>query len=540
LDKAIAFLNSRGSPAPLYANFFDIEGNLLPEEDTEQLGGDELNIIRKRREHSHLTVGMWAAAAMASGGAALAEGYSDELLKFYKPGTDFWGYAVDPSGGTEDTLHNEMYFDQFLAWFGASILGGVFTNVWEDLKDGVPAGPPEWKTRPYLNTYDVNASVEPLRVRGAFTRSVRWTATFTHDSTGKTATFSASSDTIDMLWYGLSESGVFMPQGFYTLTIDAPGLAFPHSESRLWLGKSYDLMRGNRLLVDDFADGDVIPYIGTVWTSFFDSHPGVGGTSAATVGVKKESDGSKWLHWDYTLGRDLGFDPYAGLDWSCRASDGSPMNLTGIDTLIIRAKVPSGTRGVSVQLVSDDFNFPGEYQYFSDSITLTTTSREFALPIAAFKQRADGSGKSFATTLQTVTSIRFQVQTASGTTGTLMVESMYFAGDVSRLYKAPPDYIEPTGPIGPPEVIKVSQKFGAGAKYSVKRGAGVIKITMPSNMSGANAMVVDVRGRVVRRMAVAQNGQLSVSTKGLAKGLYFIDVRKQGVGNLKLRVGNVK
>jgi hypothetical protein len=78
---------------------------------------------------------MWACAAIAVGDAELAQAFSDELLKFYDPGADYWGKSSDPNN--EDTLHNEMYFDQFLAWFGASMLSGIFTNLWDDLKDPI-------------------------------------------------------------------------------------------------------------------------------------------------------------------------------------------------------------------------------------------------------------------------------------------------------------------------------------------------------------------------------------------------------------------
>ena len=111
---------------------------------------------RHRFEHSHLTVGMWATAAFAAVGGKGAKSYSDELLKvcmyaydfllcgagltgkafdwvlsslfsvptqFYE-GKDYFGVAVDPTGFNEDIAHNEMYFDQFLAWFGASLIGG--------------------------------------------------------------------------------------------------------------------------------------------------------------------------------------------------------------------------------------------------------------------------------------------------------------------------------------------------------------------------------------------------------------------------------
>ena len=60
---------------------------------------------------------MWATAAMGAGGPQ-AEPFSDEL-KFYEGGD--WGKASDTT--FEDTLHNEMYFDQFLA--GASLISGV-------------------------------------------------------------------------------------------------------------------------------------------------------------------------------------------------------------------------------------------------------------------------------------------------------------------------------------------------------------------------------------------------------------------------------
>ncbi|MCL2206964.1 MAG: glycosyl hydrolase family 8 [Fibromonadales bacterium] len=152
LDNAMAFIESKGGPDAV--NFYEMNGNLLPENDVERLNNK--TITRSRREHSHLTAGMWAAAAIGTGNVELAEKYSAKLLEFYE-GSYYWGKATDPTGGRfigngntvdgafgvnanvpEDTLRNETYFDQFLAWFGASMLGGAFTNVWEDLKNGIP------------------------------------------------------------------------------------------------------------------------------------------------------------------------------------------------------------------------------------------------------------------------------------------------------------------------------------------------------------------------------------------------------------------
>jgi endo-1,4-beta-D-glucanase Y len=536
LDNAINFLKGKGGPGS--ANFFDMNGNLLPAGDTETLGLGKQNIVRTRREHSHLTVGMWAAAAMGSGGATLAESYSDELLKFYKSGTDYWGYASDPNGGTEDTLHNEMYFDQFLAWFGASVLGGVFANVWDDLKDGVPQGPPEWKKWPVLNTQNVDASKEPLKVSASFTNSTRWTATLTNDLNGNTVTFGAKSDTVSFTWYGLSETGSYMPQGFYTLTIGTPGLET--YSAKIWLGKPYasSLMRGKRLLVDDFADENLIPYIGNEWRSYLDAHDGAGSsTGQLSVG----SD--KWLSWRYTL--TGGGDPYAALEWNC---SNPTLNVKGIDSIIVIAKSGGSNIGVSVQLISPDFNFPSEYQYFEDSLKLTSAQQEFRLPISRFKQRMNGEGKDKNKTLERLTGIRFHIQSGGGSTGTIMMKEMYFTGDVSNFYTIsnPPDYKAPTGtipppptqtpptpePPEPPEAIRIAQH----SAYSIRKSSGMVYINLQPNMAGASVTLMDTKGRVVKKMNVSQNAELNISMRDLATGIYFAEVKKSGSQRLILTI----
>jgi endo-1,4-beta-D-glucanase Y len=526
LDSAMVFIEKKGGASA--ANFFDIKGDFLPLADVETLSLGKDNIVRTRREHSPLTVGMWAIAALASGGAVAAQSYSDELLKFYQPGTDYWGYAVDPSGGTEDTLHNEMYFDQFLAWFGASALGGAFTNVWEDLKEGVPQGPPAWEAWPVLNTRDIDAEIEPLRVTASFNRSVRWAITIRHDTSGREVSFGGNSENVDAVWYGLSPMGDYMPQGLYTLTVSGAGIDEIYT-GKVWLGRPFskvNLMVGKRLLVDDFADGDAIPYIGKEWTSFYDSDFGQAGASTAAISVKKESDGKEWLGWAYKLNAGhLGFDPYAGLDWNCNtAADAKGIDITGVDTLAFTAKTAGGTVSVSVQLVSSDFNFPGEYQYFSDSIILTAVSGEFVLPLKNFKQRRDGSGKELSTTLKKLTSIRFQVQEKDGTAGTIMLERVLFAGDVSKLYTPPPpapDYVAPPEGVLP---IGVRYRGTSQPKYTTKRGSNAVVITLPAGMAGAPVSLVDIRGRTVMRLDVQGGGRLSVPLRSLARGVYFVDI----------------
>jgi hypothetical protein len=135
LRNAMRFINDRAvqsgttadanSPAHM-ANFFQMNGSEVPRTDiwTEFNGG---NSQRSRNEHSHLTIAMWASAAIGAGDSQAAEAFSRELALFYEGG-DFFGLSSDPSGNNEDIAHNELYFDQFLAWFGAAVLNGNFCN----------------------------------------------------------------------------------------------------------------------------------------------------------------------------------------------------------------------------------------------------------------------------------------------------------------------------------------------------------------------------------------------------------------------------
>ena len=567
LDNAIKFLENLGGVE--HSNFYDMSGNLVPATDGERLRGtnpaatNPRPIPRQRREHSHLTVGMWAAAAMGSD-VELGKVYSDYLLNnFYAPGRNFFGKVNIPTETlpmltfervvsqnplqiardtlrnvtfAEDTLHNEMYFDQFLAWFGASILAGNFTNVWEDLKDGIPTGPPNWVRPPSFTpqSRDIDASVAPLVVTALFDRPVRWTAVFTHDLTGESVTIRAgsASDSVNFTWYGLSENGAYMPQGMYTMVISAAG--FTSSPEKLWLGRPYappqqNLRTGNRLLIDDFAHGKFpTPYIGVQWRSY-------PANSNATLSLNNTGT-EEWLSWAYTLNQNFGGYFYSALEWNC-----GNLDLTGIDTLIFTAR-GAGSLGVSVQLISGDMG--SGHHFFEDSVSLSSTRQTFRRPISNFKQRLGGSGKSLTATLSTMLGIRFQVQDdrGGGATGSIMLESVYLAGSdaaLSRLYTynyvEPPPYIAPDGPIRAANRNPVQAE-----KFSLRRSGPNVHLTVPANMAGADARIVNVKGVVVRRAKVPQSGKMQISTKELASGVYFIEVRKAGMASFRAPLGNVR
>lgn len=154
LQNSMKFINSIGGAEA--ANFFQMDGQLLPAEDVwkDMVGG---TITRHRREHSPLTIGMWATAAMAVGTDEDKKDFSLEMAKFYDNDADYFGLAIDPNGMEEDTLHNEMYFEQFLGWFGTSLMSGTFCNILENIdnpKQNIAGITTELSNKPEENSGD--------------------------------------------------------------------------------------------------------------------------------------------------------------------------------------------------------------------------------------------------------------------------------------------------------------------------------------------------------------------------------------------------
>jgi endo-1,4-beta-D-glucanase Y len=94
-------------------NFYQMDGKLVPENDIWSFDGGQKS--RPRREHSHLTIGMWSFPIGIFGNKTAV---IKELLSFYEQENDFWG----KTSGNETIDENELYFDQFLANFGALYL----------------------------------------------------------------------------------------------------------------------------------------------------------------------------------------------------------------------------------------------------------------------------------------------------------------------------------------------------------------------------------------------------------------------------------
>lgn len=503
LQNAVDFIGS-----PEKANFYQMDGNVVPLADSFTLGN---KIPRPRAEHSHLTIAMWACAAISVGETETAQKFSDELLKYYEPSANYWGKSSDPNG--EDTLHNEMYFDQFLAWFGASMLSGVFTNLWEDLKDPDPFTVLDWKQKPVYSNRDINASINPFTINATFNKYARWTVELANtDSTDK-RTFTGNGETLSVSWNGLSSTGTVMKQGWYNVNITARGLSTPYT-FKVWLGKSFDLMENGRLIIDDFRDGDLKPFFGNIWQSYLDSHEGKAGKSTVKEFTVKSIEDKPWLIWSYHLDQgNLGFDPYAALEWNCTLPEGN-LDLTGVDTLIFNAKSATALP-VSVQLITTNVT---DYNFLQDSIYLTANETEYKLPLSSFKSRFGGDVQLDLTKL---TAIRFQIQLPSGNENTIMLSKFSLTGDLSKIYTAPPPYI--------PIAIKTSGKIkGKPFNFSyfcTKKG---ISFLLPASEECSEIKLLDITGKIVSTVKAKQSSVFVPFGVNNGSRIYFAQLQFKG------------
>ncbi|MBN1604206.1 MAG: hypothetical protein JW915_21530 [Chitinispirillaceae bacterium] len=492
------------------ANFFQMDGSAVT--DTFRLSN---GVLRNRTEHSHLTIGMWACAAMVAGGKDSAEAFSEEILKFYENG-DYWGKASDPDN--EDTLHNEMYFDQFLAWFGASVLSGVFTNIWDDFKDPDPLLVLAFENDPKIAPFDINADIEPLRIKASFNKSARWNVSIVNmEKDTISLGYSGSGKQIDIAWYGTGNEETIMPQGYYIVTVSAKGLDTTYSK-KVWLGKVKSIKIDNMICIDDFSDGDLKPYIGNDWRNYLDSYEGKSGKSKVEKFAVENTDGTQELHWSVMLDGSsvLGYNPYAALEWNCSDDNGNP-GFSAIDSIFLVMGAASDTK-VSVQLVTSDIS---DFNFFEDSLTLTSTVKEHRLAIKDFKTRWGGGSPS--PDLSKLTAIRFQIQDVDNTQKELIMKKILMHGNLGQIYTDPPEYVKPPEP--EQSVRFLTKKNGPFFNIIIKNGILTADLSMV--YSGSAFTLFNCAGRVAFKGSLDKSGHVSVSLSGLKHGVYILKVQNR-------------
>ena len=168
---------------------------------------------------------------------------------------------------------------------------------------------------------------------------------------------------------------------------------------------------------------------------------------------------------------------------------------------------------VSVQLITTDIT---DWNFFEDSIALTTTMREYVLPLSRFQLRWSGG---WTLTLSKMRAIRFQVQNVDGTENEIVVGKVLFSGRLDGLYKSPPPYIQPS--------VRWTRKppgFQRPLQY-LQTPEG-IKVVIPDTYRGGSLVLRNAAGRELYRVKTGDGARITIPFKkgGNAlsgSGIYF-------------------
>jgi endo-1,4-beta-D-glucanase Y len=415
LDNAYGFVKD-----PADANFFQLDGSAIPLDSLFKFDGGALS--RPRREHSHLTTAMWACAAMSQGSDAAAP-WADELLSFHESGADFWGHASDAAG--EDTLHNEMYFDQFLAWFGAAVLSGRFANIPEDLTDPDPSLQLAWKDPPPTKTLSLDFQDGPFQETGLLNKAAAWRVSILTKDSSIAWTTSGHSDTVSFSWNGQSSAGAPFPQGWALVTFSAKGM--PDTRFYVWVAHQKDLRADDSWLVlDSCREASLSPNFGT-WASF--NNASNGGTSKISYGLSG-SGSDRGLRFRYDLG--TGGYQYGGLEWNAQDWTGLPYATK------VRFKARADHQTVLDFYVLQSNITDGNNLHVLD--TIGTTWKTYEHVFSGFTPRLSGG-----TTLDMskATGLHWHIQhdkclnSAVCDTGNVLLADVLLGGSLDKMYNAP-------------------------------------------------------------------------------------------------------
>ncbi len=456
LDSATAFIVS-----PDRANFYTMDGLVLPVTDTFTLGSGEK---RSRREYSELTVGMWACAPFVSKGPIESKPWAEALLKFAPETTGLWGKTSDATlPDLDGSTPNEEYFEQFLAWFGCATLAGRFSNIWEDLDDPLPGVALAWSSPLSATPDELDFQKAPLRVSGAFNKPVTWMLQVTHHATGAAWSYSDRGQNISVDWTGFDAAGKRFPQGWCLVRVSARGMT--DAVQWVWLAHHRDLrLDATWLLVDDFSGPTLQPNLGS-WSTFNNSKGG--GNAKVGPLVPSGTGAESHLPWTFDLG--TGGYQYCGVEWQ----SGGWAGLAGADKISFRAKAAQKTV-VDFHMMQTNIT---DDNYFGALDTLTTTWKVFEHKLSDLRGRlGQRDGKADATKAN---GFHWHVQfdkNPDAATGSVMIDDLKIGGNLTAMYAAPEAALAKTGP--PPALgIKSpgrGSKSRARGKKSRKVGSAVV------------------------------------------------------------------
>ncbi len=495
LDSAYGFVKE-----PANANFFQLNGSAIPLDSVFTFNGGALS--RPRREHSHLTTAMWACAAMSQGTDA-AEPWAEELLSFHEAGANFWGHSSDAAG--EDTLHNEMYFDQFLGWFGAAVLSGRFANIPEELSDPDPSLTLAWKTPPSTTTSSLDFQGGPFQDTGILNKAATWHVTIISKDSGTTWSTSNRSDTVAFAWNGQSSAGTPFPQGWALVTISAKGMA--DTKFYVWVSHQKDLRADDSwLVIDSCREASLAPNFGS-WASF--NNATSGGTSKISYGLSGNGS-ERALRFHYDLG--TGGYQYGGLEWNAQDWAG----LTYATKVRFKARADHQTV-LDLYVLQSNIT-DGNNLHVLD--TIGTAWKTYEHVFSGFTPRLSGG-----TTLDMTkaTGLHWHIQhdkclnSAVCDTGNVFLADVLLGGNMDKMYTAPqaasamPDS---TPSIGIQARMEQALRIGSSGT--------ALWVETPA---ACQIILRDLTGRVLSRQNLSVGRtQLTQSTSGM----FLVDIRGEG------------
>jgi len=499
LDSAAAFIKT-----PDRANFYDMEGAIIPVADTFTLGS---GLSRSRQEYSELTLGMWACAAFASKGSDSVGAWVDSLMAFLPDGATSWGRPSDTDiPARNGSTPNEQYFEQFLAWFGTAVLAGRFSNILEDLDDPNPSLAIDWVTPPPYGPTSVDLQEGPCTLSAKLNKAANWTVAIQAYPNGVSWSASGRSEAIDVAWNGFDANGNPFPQGWCLVTTSVRGLS-----SRLgwvWLSHHRDIrLSTDWIIVDDFSASSLSPNVGA-WGTFNNSSNG--GTANVGPLAPSGTGTDRALTYTYDLGEN-GYQ-YCGLAWNSNGWAG----LSSTTKVRYRAKADHKTV-MDLYLVQSDI---GDDNYFHVLDTITTSWKTFEHAYSTFTGRL--GSRSGSPDPSKGTSFHWHIQadkcidSKNCTTGTITVDDIHLGGDVSKMITTPAAAIEM--PASPP-IVGVGPRGKATASSLRVLGFNRGRVEL-SAAAGTKVVWIDPSGRVRGHSETDSEGRIRWASAGMT-GIVF-------------------
>lgn len=273
---------------------------------------------------------------------------------------------------------------------------------------------------------------------------------------------------------------------------------------------------GNEHLVDDGEDNDPISNWGGAWFTYSDATSGGASTVTPAEGTDftmstPGHNSSYAARMSFTLDRGtLTFDPFVGLGLNMRADEGAH-DMSGLTAVTYSYMGSAHTFRIQTANITN-------HQYFEVRVPASTSWTTVTFNIPQFAQPDWGTGGVSATLeLSRVVSFGWQIQAASGATGSLAIDNVISVGAAGTGWTPPGDT--------PPTVSVLLQEYMAEG-YNVQIGPTPFVDMVEVFVNAPETLyfgLYDVNLRPIERFSSLDN--LKRDWSRLPRGVYFLVVK---------------